>query len=76
MVVCHGVLAPSVTCNHRIIRACHLCPTLKIKRSHLSAMMSPIISFKVLERTPLVFHLTLDPCIRKEVRYLVGALLT
>ena len=72
MVVCHGVLMPSITTNHCIIWACHLCPALNIMHSHLSAMMSPVISFKFLKRTPLVCHITLDPRIRKKVCCRVG----
>ena len=66
------MLVPSVTWNHRIILVCHLCPALKLMRNHLSALMGPVIGFKVLERAPLVCHLTLHPHIRKKVRFLVG----
>ena len=72
MGACHGMLAFSVTSNHHSIRVCHMCLALKLMRNHLLALMGLVIGFKVLERAPLVCHLTLHPHILKEVRCLVG----
>ena len=67
-----GVLALSVTTRHRIVRVCQLCPSLKIMSCHLSTVLGPSFSIKILERSPSVCQITVHTCICKEFCGLVG----